>query len=177
MTDMRAWRRAKDGTLLLRIRAGEAFALQQIATDLASIVAAPPDGNIADRLYPRAYLDPTEEAAELEFQSLVHEDLSSARVEALQRMAIAVHEVAEPGSEKIVDVAIAAADEITWVTALNDARLVVGTTLDVDEESETLYDPDDPRFELGLLYQWLGLMQQDLVDVLSEELPEEGTAG
>jgi hypothetical protein len=174
---MRMWRRAKDGTLLLRIRANEAFALQQVAHDLASIVAAPPERGIADRLYPRAYLDPTEETAELQFQSLVHEDLSSARVEALQRIAIAVHTAADADSDAVVDVVIGRDEEVNWVTALNDARLVIGTALDVDEESDTLYEPDDPRYETGMLYQWLGLLQEDLVEVLLEDLPEEGTAG
>ena len=174
---MRTWRRARDGTLLLRLQANEAFALQRIATDLSSIIAAPPAGDLADRLYPRAYLDPTEDTAELEFQSLVHEDLSSARVEALQRIAIGVHGAADPDSDAYVDVAVAADDEMGWVTALNDARLVIGTTLDVDEETEPDYPADDPRHELGLLYQWLGWMQQELLDVLSEELPEEGTRG
>ena len=172
---MRVWRRAKDGTLLLRLRANEAFALQRIATDLAAIVASPPDGDLADRLYPRAYLDPTEDTSELEFQSLVHEDLSSARVEALQRIAIGVHGAADPDSEAFVDIAVAADDEVSWVTALNDARLVLGTTLAVDEETDTMYAPDDPRYEMGLLYQWLGWVQDELVEVLMEGLPPEGT--
>jgi len=173
---VRVWRRAKDGTLLLRLRANEAFALQRIATDLASIVASPPDGDLADRLYPRAYLDPTEDTAELEFQSLVHEDLSSTRVEALQRIAIGVHGAADPDSDEPVDIAVAAEDEIGWVSALNDARLVIGTTLGVDEESDTVYRPDDPRYEMGLLYQWLGWVQDELVEVLMENLPPEGSA-
>jgi hypothetical protein len=172
---VRVWRRADDGTLLLRLRANEAFALQRIATDLASLVASPPDGDLADRLYPRAYLDPTEDTAELEFQSLVHEDLSSARVEALQRIALGVHGAADPNSDEFVDVAIAADDEIGWVTALNDARLVIGTTLAVDEESETEYPADDPRYEMGLLYGWLGWVQDELVEVLMQDLPPEGT--
>lgn len=173
---MRVWRRAKDGTLLLRLRANEAFALQRIATDLASIVASPPDGDLADRLYPRAYLDPTEDSAELEFQSLVHEDLSSTRVEALQRIAIGVHGAADPDSDAPVDIAVAAEDEIGWVTALNDARLVIGTTLAVEEDADFDYKPDDPRYEMGMLYHWLGWVQDELVEVLMEDLPPEGSA-
>ena len=172
---MRVWQRANDGTLLLRLRGHEAFALQRIATDLASIVASPPEGDLADRLYPRAYLDPTEDTAELEFQAFVHEDLSSARVEALQRIAIGVHSAADPDSDDLVDIAVAADDAIGWVTALNDARLVIGTTLDVDEETDTIYSRDDPRYEMGLLYQWLGWVQDELVEVLMEDLPPEGT--
>ena len=37
---------------------------------------------VTQRLFPRAYLDPTEEEAESQWQELVHDDLVEARLDA-----------------------------------------------------------------------------------------------
>ena len=52
------------------------------ARDMMGIVEDPPDGDVRDRLYPRAYLDPTEETAQGEYDALVHDDLVRARRDA-----------------------------------------------------------------------------------------------
>ena len=58
-----------------------------------------------------------------------------------------------------------------WLTALNDLRLVLGTRLDVSDESllEDLAE-DDPRAPELALYAYLSWLQEQLVEALSSEL-------
>ena len=43
-----------------------------------------------------------------------------------------------------------------WIGVLNDARLAVGTALDITPEWEfDALDPDDPSYELHALYAWM----------------------
>jgi hypothetical protein len=57
-----------------------------------------------------------------------------------------------------------------WLTALNDLRLVLGTRLDVSDESllEDLAE-DDPRAPELALYAYLSWLQEQLVEALSAE--------
>ena len=57
-------------------------------------------------------------------------------------------------------------DEVqAWLGVLNDTRLVLGTRLGVTEEERVL-DPADPEAGAYALYQWLTMVQGDLVQEL-----------
>jgi hypothetical protein len=58
-----------------------------------------------------------------------------------------------------------------WLTALNDLRLVLGTRLDVSDES-LLADlaEDDPRAPELALYAYLSWLQEQLIEAMSAEL-------
>src|SRR5512135_1248704 len=134
----------KRGGLVVSLYEQEAELLAMTARDMMGIVADPPDGEVRDRLYPRAYLDPTEETAQGEFDALVHDDLVEARRSALAEIVERL-DGATPNRRGIVEIRLAPEDEIRWLTALNDARLVIGTALGVTEdESTTAYPNDDP---------------------------------
>ena len=106
------------------------------------------------RLFPRAYLDPTEEAEEAEWQALVHPDLLRQRLDALELD----HASARRGAE--LDRATGGRSTLTpdevqaWLGVLNDTRLVLGTRLGVTEEEPEL-DPADPEAGPYALYHWL----------------------
>ncbi len=51
----------------------------------------------------------------------------------------------------------------TWLAALNDVRLALGTALDVSEDMPDEVDPDDPRSAHLGVYQWLTFVQDALV--------------
>ena len=53
----------------------------------------------------------------------------------------------------------------TWLAALNDVRLALGTALDVDEEMPDELPPDDPRGPHLGVYHWLTFVQDSLVQV------------
>ena len=165
-------RRARDGLVMVTLRVDEAELLGLVLGEMERAIA---DGLLEDetraRLYPRAYLDPTEEEAELEWEQLVHDDLTTARLAAF-RTVRADLTAGETGRD--ITIALDADRETQWLTALNDARLIMGTTLGVTEEDVLEFDSDDPRSAWAELYQWMTYLQQELVDVLLDALPETG---
>jgi hypothetical protein len=55
-----------------------------------------------------------------------------------------------------------------WLGALNDLRLVLGTRLEVTEDSvEQDFPPGDPRRETLALYHYLGWLESQAVDALA----------
>lgn len=56
-----------------------------------------------------------------------------------------------------------------WLSAVNDVRLALGTTLDVNEDMPDELPADDPRSPHLGVYQWLTWMQEHLVLALSPD--------
>ncbi len=121
---------------------------------------------VRDRLFPRAYVDPTEDRAEREFQSVVHEDLVLAKSTGLDLITTAL----DGGRERRgrTEVVVATADLEGWVGGLNDVRLVLGTVLGVTDD-----DPDGrdraPLTAERAGYDWLTDVQGVLISVLMGE--------
>ncbi len=84
-------------------------------------------------------------------------------------------EDAVPNNRGIVEITLQPEEEMQWLTAVNDARLVVGTALGVTEDTDTDYDPDDPRFEYGVLYSWLTQVHFELVTLMLDEIGADGS--
>jgi len=170
----RTFQRRRDGTLRVTLYTQEVDLLLLTARDMIGIVEHPPEGDVRDRLYPRAYLDPTEESAQAEFDALVHDDLVRSRREAFETIASGL-EAARPAASGRVELTLSPNEETQWLTAVNDARLVIGAALGVTEDTDTEYAPDDPRFEYGVLYSWLTALHIELVTLLLDEIGESGT--
>ena len=166
-------RRGVEG-IVVSLHAAEAELLAMTARDMMSIVEAPPAGEVASRLYPRAYLDPTEETAQGEFDALVREELVSSRRAAFEAI-VAGLEAATPNAKGLVEITLQPDEELQWLTAVNDARLVIGTALGVTEDDDSQYAPDDPRFEYGVMYGWLTQLHFELVVLLLDEIGEAGS--
>jgi hypothetical protein len=131
------------------------------------------DGSTVDevsrRLFPRAYLDPTEEEAEAEWQQLAHDDIVETRLTAMTEVmrgldgAVAVPRV--PGAREIV---LDAEQTAHWIGVINDARLAVGTALEITPEWDfDLVDPEVPNYELHTLYAWMTQLLGGLLASLS----------
>src|ERR1700693_1517997 len=99
----RTFRRARDGTLVVTLYVPEVELLAMTARDMMTIVEEPPDGEVRDRLYPRAYLDPPEEKAQGEYDALVHDDLVRSRSAALESI-VAGLDAATPNKRGLVEV-------------------------------------------------------------------------
>lgn len=54
----------------------------------------------------------------------------------------------------------------SWLTALNDVRLALGTALDVQEDMPDELPEDDPRSPHLGVYHWLTWVQESLVEVV-----------
>jgi hypothetical protein len=168
----RRFDRAKDGRLVVRLQIEEADVLRQVAGELTELFENPEAGDPArERFFPHAYLDPTEEDAEAEWQRLVHSDLVAQRLGALHMLVDTLS--AEPGRGGRVEASLDSEQEAAWLGVLNDARLALGTRLGVTEEHD-LDDVsrDDTMFVAWNVYGWLTALQGELVQVLLGGLPE-----
>ncbi len=109
------------------------------------------------RLFPAAY--PTDTSAEASYVSLVRADLIEHHRNALSvlaRTASATH-LTDDEAE-------------AWLTALNDLRTVIGTSLGITEDMVEP-SPADPRHAEWICYDYLTYLQSLVVDALADLLP------
>jgi hypothetical protein len=151
--------RTAGGDLVVHLpTAKERALLRRLAGELRSLLEAAPDEADLRRLSPPAYEDAQDEAG---YRELMGNELLEGRREALQVLAETV------GAERL-----SAEQAQAWLTALNDLRLVLGTRLEVTDESlvEGLAE-NDPRAPELALYAYLSWLQEQLVEALSADLP------
>lgn len=174
--DLRVVRR--DSLLVLRLHEREVEVLQWVFADLARVLGEGAAGDpVTQRLFPRAYLDPTEEQAESQWQSVVHGDLVEACRSALSAVVLGL-DAAAPVAGRVTmrEVVLDGAGAELWVGILNDARLALGTALEITADTDpAALDPDDPRFEPYVVYDWLTHLLAALLGAVSD--PDNGEDG
>ena len=110
------------------------------------------------RLIPKAY--PRDENAQNDFSALTVANLLGEHVDNLTLLMSSI-------SNQYLT-----ADELhKWMVALNDLRLVIGTTIGVTENS-SLPDYNDPSISQWIAYSYLTELVEDIVSVLFNELPD-----
>src|SRR5262249_45052113 len=136
------FRRGKRDTVVCRVPAEIAEGLAEILSQVEEGRRAPQPRPVTDRLFPRASLAPPEEPAGREWQWLVHDDLAQGRIDAL---AATVGELRDAPRVSRGDIEVALDDEsaMRWCLVLNDARLMLGTALDVRDDEDLEFDADD----------------------------------
>jgi len=173
---MARWVGRRGDAVVVVFEAGEVSVLRNLAAEVDALLrgegSTPGDDPVRDRLFPRAYLDPTEEAAEGGWQEAVHGDLVRSRTEALAALASSL-DAGRGRRGGHVEVALSLEDADRWAGALNDARLALGVVLGVTEEVEGMDDPpaDDPGAGRLAVYHWLTWLQGAIVDALLGEPP------
>jgi hypothetical protein len=156
LRDDRRIRRSRKGDFELRIPEPEREVLRRLPAQLLEIHGS--DDPILERLFPAAYPDDAEH--EREFRDMTHDDLRRQREDALQVMSRTIE--AERLSEE---------ELLAWLSAINDARLVLGLRLDVTEELDISRIPDDdPRASMFGLYGYLTWLEEQAVGALSASL-------
>ncbi len=168
----RRFARKRGGRVDATFERGELELLEGLPQQLRALY----DGDETDparaRLFPRAYLDPTEEQAEAEWRELVHPGLLEARFDALTRLE-ATLAAAEPTRRDRVVVHLSPEDANAWLNVLNDARLALGSRLEVTDDTDLAsFDPSDPNAATIAAYAWLTYLEGELVDTLLGELPD-----
>lgn len=165
------FRRSRISGFDVVLEAGEAAVLTRLCEELTTLLSGddePGEGGdpVLERLFPRAYLDPTEEEAEADWQRFAHGDLVDGR-----RRALATVEGTLAGAEVRrgrFELTLSEEQAVAWLTVLNDARLALGTRLDVTEDMDLSgLDPDDPDTAPFAVYWWLGVLEERLIDVMS----------
>ena len=142
-----------------------------IANDLRAIIETPAldgDDPVRERLFPRAYLDPTEENAEISWAAFSHPELLESRIltlevliESLKRLELAKPE-SDAGEMQVVVLTMSETEH--WLKGLNDLRLALGTRLNIETEANNEPDEGDPTNALRQIYTWLSALQQDLLE-------------
>jgi Domain of unknown function (DUF2017) len=141
---------AREGGFLLLLPEGERELMLQLLGELRTLLKLGSEDPRLRRLYPAAYSDDEEKDAE--YRRLTHEELSSGRLAAI---AVAERTIAE---DELTP------DQLTaWMHAVNALRLVLGTMLDVNEDDPFAVDPDDPNAREYMLYGYLGLLLEEIV--------------
>jgi hypothetical protein len=163
---MRIFERAPDGYLVVTLGGGEVAMMQMLLAEVRGLVVAAEENEAQKRLFPRVYLDPTEEVAESELQSLVHDDLVKQRVagfdEIERQLAVGV-----PDGEFV---RLVLDDDQTeqFLRAVNDMRLAIAASLGLDQAANNT-EAADPNARAIL--RWLAELVGDLTDLLHTELP------
>ncbi len=112
----------------------------------------------AQRLFPVAY--PDDEAAQADYAEMMGAQLLAHHHHALD---VLTGTVDEPTIDE---------DELLgWLGAVEVLRLVLGTQLDVSEDPVDI-EADDPRADQFTVYQYLSMLQGEIVDALAAGLPD-----
>jgi len=185
VNDLAGFRPALTGGVTARFGAGQASIVRSLVGQIIELVTAEeapersapapddlaaqlglsdnaelPADPILARLLPDAYADDPDAAAE--FRRYTEIGLRSGKVAAAQTVLDTLP--ADGGKVKLKT-----EDAQAWLRALNDVRLslgvVLGVTDDFDDQLEDL-SADDPRAAYIGVYQWLGYLQESLVEAL-----------
>jgi hypothetical protein len=162
---------ARDGAVVVSFDEVEVELLREIPVQLRALYESTEPDEARERLFPRAYLDPTEEAAEEQWSALVHPELLRQRLEGLD----AVLRTLDTGTVKGKRTQVTLLpDEVNlWLAVLNDARLAFGTRLEISDDTDIWYSPPgDQLAPERAAYAWLTTLQSLLVDTMLETLPD-----
>jgi hypothetical protein len=184
VNDLAGFRPARTGGVTARFGAAQASIVRSLVSQVIELVSAEqepappaedeldaqlglsdnaelPSDPILARLLPDAYADDAGAAAE--FRRYTEIGLRSGKVAAAQTVLATL----PPDGGKV---RLKTEDAQAWLRALNDVRLslgvVLGVTDDFDEQMDDL-QADDPRAAYVGVYQWLGYLQESLVEALA----------
>jgi len=150
-------RRTRNGMFELRLEARERDVLRELPQQLRGLLEHedPSSDAAMARLYPPAYVD--DPIRNWEYERMAGDDLTAGRLAAIDRM------------EGTIDADRLSEDDVlAWLGVCNDLRLVLGTRLDITEETTGAdFPPDDERSSAFALYGYLTWLVDAIVRALS----------
>ena len=151
--------RTASGCFRLSLPRSERALLRTLRAELQFLLDEDPEDPDLRRLFPPAHADPEREA---EYRLMVREELLAGRARALETF------------ERTVDRdMLTAAEADAWLTVLNDARLVLGTRLDVTEQTDFAeLDARHPKARELAIYAYLSWLQEQLVEAVAAGIDE-----
>lgn len=150
--------RSRDGTYRVRLRGEERALLEALPGQLDDAFDGGDDPSLR-RLFPPAYDEREEDD---EYRRLVGDGLLEGKRAALRALADTSR------ADRLDEAQLTA-----WLGALESLRLVLGTQLDVTEESYGFFAPDTPDAPRLALYHWLSWLQEEVVQALAAGLPHD----
>lgn len=146
----------RGGELRLRLPNEERELLKLLCGELQERIDDDPSDPELRRLFPPAHEDPD---ADAEYRQMTGNQLVDGRARALSTV-----------QRTLVRKTLSSEEAESWLTVLNDLRLVLGTRLDVTEEMDFDLDPGDPRSPELAVYAYLSWLQEQLVEAIAAGL-------
>jgi len=172
------WEPGPDDSMVLSLTEVELALLQNLPDDMRTVLLTSDDDPARKRLFPRAYLDPTADAAETEWRDAVYPDLVDQRFDALDLVGATLTRGVVAGRDREWREITLAAEEVqAWLSVLNDVRLVLGIRLGVGDDEPPELPDDDPGAAAWEFYDWLTYLQGSLVETLLGDFDESDLFG
>ena len=144
---------------------------ERMVAELSGPTTVPEDPVLA-RLFPTAYPDDPDAAAD--FRRFTEGALRDGKAAAAGLVIDTLEEAGLPPelTEEglVIDVELEADEAETWMRAFTDIRLALATRLGVEADDEDYWlslPDDDPRAHVFDIYQWVGYLQETLVEALA----------
>lgn len=160
---------------LVELLRNEAAAPREHADPLEAMLSfdgptTEPDDPVLARLFPSAYDDAE---ASAEFRRFTEGTLRDGKAAAAAAIIDTLEEAGLPnelGAQKVViDVELDPEAALLWLKSFTDLRLALATRLEVEQDDEAFWrslPEDDPRSQAHDIYEWIGALQETLVDAL-----------
>jgi hypothetical protein len=130
-----------------------------------------PEDPVLARLFPTAYAEDEEAAAE--FRRFTEGTLRDGKAAGAATVIDALEEAGLPpvlvDQKLVIDVELDEAAAAVWLKTFTDLRLALATRLEVEQDDEAFWrslPDDDPRSQAHDIYEWIGALQETLVDAL-----------
>jgi hypothetical protein len=144
---------------------------EKLMSEFSGATTIPEDPVLA-RLFPTAYLDDEESAAD--FRRFTEGGLRDGKAAASGLIIDTLEDAGLPPELTedglVIDVELSREEAETWMRAFTDIRLALATRLGVEAGDEaywhTLPD-DDPRAQAHDIYEWVGYLQETVVEALT----------
>jgi hypothetical protein len=161
---------------LVELLRNEAAAPREHADPLEAMLSfdgptTEPEDPVLARLFPTAYVEDAEAAAE--FRRFTEGTLRDGKAAGAATIIDTLEEAglpAELGTDKVViDVELDDAAAQVWLKSFTDLRLALATRLEVEQDDDAFWralPDDDPRSQAHDIYDWIGALQETLVDAL-----------
>jgi hypothetical protein len=132
----------------------------------------PPEDPVLARLFPTAYVDDEEAASD--FRRFTEGGLRDGKAAASGLIIDTLEDAGLPPELTedglVIDVELTRSEAETWMRAFTDVRLALATRLGVEAGDEDYWHslPDeDPRAQAHDIYEWVGYLQETLVEALT----------
>jgi hypothetical protein len=132
-----------------------------------------PEDPVLARLFPSAYRDDEEAAGD--FRRFTEGTLRDGKAASAATIIDGLEEAGLPPelTEEglMIDVELDEPTAQTWMRSFTDIRLALATRLEVEEGDEAYWaslPDDDPRGQAHDIYDWVGYLQETLIDALTD---------
>ena len=182
-------RHRRSGKALATFTAFEADLLRSLASQLIELLrneaAAPetkdplealldfsgptlaPEDPVLLRLFPTAY--PEDDEAAAEFRRYTETDLRNGKAAGAAAIIDTLEEAGladQPEDGTFIDVELDPQLTLTWMRSFTDMRLAIATRLGIEDGDEAYWhslSDDDPQGQVHDIYEWVGFLQETLV--------------